>query len=79
MWECPDLFPLAVEGGGTKWVLIVSINPGGVAGGSGTQYFVGDFDGSRFVADSGTAGTRWADYGSDFYAAVRSGELSAMS
>jgi fructan beta-fructosidase len=70
VWECPDLFPLAVEGGGTKWVLIVSINPGGVAGGSGTQYFVGDFDGSRFVADSGATGTHWADYGSDFYAAV---------
>jgi fructan beta-fructosidase len=69
-WECPDLFPLAVEGGGTKWVLIVNINPGGVAGGSGTQYFVGDFDGSGFVADSGATGTRWADYGSDFYAAV---------
>jgi fructan beta-fructosidase len=69
-WECPDLFPLAVEGGGTKWVLIVNINPGGVAGGSGTQYFVGDFDGSRFVADSGATGTHWADYGSDFYAAV---------
>ena len=33
MWECPDLFPLAVEGGGSKWVLIVNINPGGPAGG----------------------------------------------
>jgi fructan beta-fructosidase len=51
-------------------VLIVNINPGGVAGGSGTQYFVGDFDGSRFVTDSGPTGTHWADYGSDFYAAV---------
>ena len=54
----------------TKWVMTVSLNPGGIAGGSGTQYFVGDFDGSRFVADSGSATTRWADYGSDFYAAV---------
>lgn len=68
-WECPDLFPLPVDGGGTKWVLVVNINPGGIAGGSGTQYFTGTFDGRRFVADS-TTETRWADYGSDFYAAV---------
>ncbi|HEV7992500.1 MAG TPA: glycoside hydrolase family 32 protein [Gemmatimonadaceae bacterium] len=69
-WECPDLFPVSVEGGGTKWVLIVNINPGGITGGSGTQYFVGDFDGARFVAEPGDTTTRWADYGSDFYAGV---------
>ena len=51
LWECPDLFPLAIESGGTKWVLIVNINPGGPAGGSGCQYFVGEFDDKRFVAD----------------------------
>ena len=51
LWECPDLFPLAVEGGGTKWVLIVNINPGGPAGGSGCQYFVGEFDGAKFTMD----------------------------
>ena len=33
----------------TKWVLIVNINPGGIAGGSGAQYFVGDFDGTTFT------------------------------
>ena len=70
VWECPDLFALPVEGGGTKWVLIVSINPGGVAGGSGTQYFTGEFDGTRFVADTGVTDARWADYGADFYAGV---------
>ena len=68
-WECPDLFPLSVQGGGTQWVLVVNINPGGVAGGSGTQYFTGSFDGHRFVADS-TVATRWADYGADSYAGV---------
>ena len=68
-WECPDLFPLPVQGGDTTWVLVVNVNPGGVTGGSGTQYFTGTFDGRRFVADS-TRETRWADYGSDFYAAV---------
>jgi fructan beta-fructosidase len=68
-WECPDLFPAPIEGGDTAWVLIVNINPGGPVGGSGTQYFTGRFDGSAFVAEGDTA-TRWADYGSDFYAAV---------
>ncbi|WP_105973865.1 GH32 C-terminal domain-containing protein [Streptomyces geranii] len=53
VWECPDLFPLAVDGDPTriKWVLVVNINPGGVAGGSAAQYFLGDFDGTRFTAD----------------------------
>lgn len=52
LWECPDLFPLEVEGGGVKWVLIVNLNPGGPAGGSGCQYFVGEFDGATFTPDS---------------------------
>jgi fructan beta-fructosidase len=53
-WECPDLFPLAVDGDRrhVKWVMIVNLNPGGIAGGSGAQYFVGDFDGTRFTADN---------------------------
>lgn len=53
VWECPDLFPLAVDGNeeNIKWVLVVNINPGGIAGGSGAQYFVGDFDGTKFTAD----------------------------
>ena len=52
VWECPDLFPMQVEGSATqKWVLLLSINPGSVNGGSGTQYFVGDFDGKDFVLD----------------------------
>jgi sucrose-6-phosphate hydrolase SacC (GH32 family) len=51
IWECPDLFPLAIEGGGTKWTLIVNLNPGGPAGGSGCQYFVGEFDGAKFTPE----------------------------
>ena len=52
-WECPDLFALAVDGDpdNVKWVMSVSLNPGGIAGGSGTQYFVGDFDGTIFTPD----------------------------
>ena len=36
VWECPDLFPLAVDGdpAKTKWVLVVNLNPGGIQGGS---------------------------------------------
>ncbi|MET9897395.1 GH32 C-terminal domain-containing protein [Streptomyces sp. NPDC006446] len=53
VWECPDLFPLAVDGDKKKikWVLVVNINPGGIAGGSAAQYFIGDFDGKKFIAD----------------------------
>ncbi|GLW55074.1 glycoside hydrolase family 32 protein [Kitasatospora phosalacinea] len=52
-WECPDFFPLAVDGDPehVKWVMVVNINPGGIAGGSGAQYFVGDFDGTTFTPD----------------------------
>ena len=54
VWECPDLFPLRVDGNPrkTKWVMLVSLNPGAIAGGSGMQYFVGDFDGTTFRADN---------------------------
>jgi sucrose-6-phosphate hydrolase SacC (GH32 family) len=52
VWECPDLFELRVEGTNEKrWVLVVNIGSGSVAGGSGGQYFVGQFDGTRFVAE----------------------------
>lgn len=76
VWECPDLFPLVVEGTGvTRWVLVVSMNPGGIAGGSGAQYFVGDFDGAVFTAErlvdsTNLADFDWLDYGRDYYAAV---------
>ncbi|ANJ26113.1 GH32 C-terminal domain-containing protein [Agromyces aureus] len=54
IWECPDLFELPVDGdpATTKWVMIVNLNPGAVAGGSGGQYFVGDFDGTTFTSES---------------------------
>ncbi|MFF7262013.1 GH32 C-terminal domain-containing protein [Streptomyces sp. NPDC008159] len=53
VWECPDLFPLAVDGdtNNVKWVLVVNLNPGGIAGGSAAQYFIGDFDGTKFTPD----------------------------
>lgn len=77
IWECPDLFEVPVEGGGTRWVLVVNMNPGAPAGGSGTQYFVGTFDGTRFVAEGDARTPRWADYGSDFYAGVSWNDVPA--
>ena len=67
-WECPDLFPLTAPDGSTHWVLLVSLNPGGVAGGSGTQYFIGQWDGITFSTSQTT--TLWLDYGRDNYAGV---------
>ena len=76
VWECPDLFPLTIQGTDeTRWVLVVSLNPGSIAGGSGTQYFIGDFDGAVFTPDRLSESTDlstfdWLDYGRDYYAAV---------
>ena len=68
VWECPDLFPLTDQNGEVKWVMLLSINPGGPQGGSATQYFVGDFNGSVFTPVDSV--TRWIDYGADNYAGV---------
>ena len=53
-----------------KWVLTVSVNDGSPAGGTGMQYFVGEFDGQKFIADSNQEKGLWIDYGKDFYAGV---------
>ena len=47
--------------------MIVNINPGFVYGGSGTMYFVGDFDGHRFVCDTKPEVVKWLDWGKDHY------------
>ncbi len=54
IWEVPELVALTIDGDAarTRWVLIVSVNHGSLWGGSGVQYFIGDFDGTRFVADA---------------------------
>ncbi len=51
VWECPDLFPLVDDLGQKKWVLLQNMNPGNPNGGSGCQYFIGDFDGKKFTLD----------------------------
>jgi fructan beta-fructosidase len=85
-WECPDLIPLAVDGNPERirWLLKVDSTLGGAAGGSGGQYFVGTFDGTRFeVEPAGDQPPDAAppmcplDYGSDFYAAMSWSNLPA--
>ncbi len=68
-WECPDLFELACEGedGKSLWVLEADMGNGALAGGSGGEYFVGHFDGTRFTP---IQDARWVDFGRDFYAPV---------
>ena len=67
VWECPDLIPFD-QGGEKVWALIVNLNPGGPNGGSATQYFTGQFDGSRFTPNQ--TGTKWLDYGPDEYSGI---------
>ncbi|MFK0001709.1 glycoside hydrolase family 32 protein [Paenarthrobacter sp. NPDC090522] len=76
LWEVPELLQMKVEGStARKWVMLLSMNPGGIAGGSGMQYFVGEFDGTRFVAENAAAPdapleeSQWLDHGADYYAA----------
>ncbi len=87
IWEVPELFELPVDGDAAhrRWVLVVSVNHGSLWGGSGVQYFVGDFDGECFAADPSEPAnpapgsnalpaiahiTLWADHGRDFYAPI---------
>jgi len=68
-FECPDFFPLTLDGK-QKWVMIVNVNPGCWFGGSASEYFVGDFDGTTFTCDSPRETVKWLDWGKDHYAAV---------
>ncbi|MBI9070411.1 MAG: glycoside hydrolase family 32 protein [Melioribacteraceae bacterium] len=53
IWECPDLFPLFVDDNknNEKWVLTVNVISNSISGGSGAQYFIGIFDGQKFILD----------------------------
>ena len=78
-FECPDFFVLPVESDEpskdnkmmkAKWVMIVNVNPGCWFGGSASQYFTGEFDGTNFVCDNPKETVKWLDWGKDHYAAV---------
>lgn len=69
LWECPDLFPMKVEGlNEYKWVLIVSIQKNAPNEGTATSYFIGEFDGTVFKSE--VENQKWLDWGTDNYAFV---------
>ena len=69
-WECPDLVQIPIEGTNeSRWVMLVSVSGGAVNGGSGTQYFIGDFTGDNFLLQT-DGSPRWVDYGKDNYAGI---------
>lgn len=71
VWECPDLFELPIDDSGEKkWMMIVSLGNGNPNGGSGTMYFVGDFDGKTFTNENPKEEVLWLEYGRDNYAGV---------
>ncbi|MFC4590006.1 GH32 C-terminal domain-containing protein [Sphaerisporangium corydalis] len=69
LFECPDMFPLPLDGGGTvKWVL----------SDAGLEYVVGAFDGTTFTTT--WAGPQRMDYGANnpggtMYAALTFGNM----
>jgi fructan beta-fructosidase len=65
IWECPDLLqvPIENEPGKKKWVLINSQQ-------TTMQYFVGEFDGTKFINENPRDKIYRPDYGPDYYAAV---------
>jgi beta-fructofuranosidase len=69
-YECPNMVEMRVEnstdGDESKYVMLISINPGAPLGGSITEYFVGTFNGTHFEADD--ARTRLTDFAKDNYA-----------
>jgi fructan beta-fructosidase len=80
-WEVPELFELPIDGSSeTRWVLKVDVGTGGPFGGSAGMYFLGQFDGERFIADDPNLNletpANWLDFGKDFYAAITFANLS---
>ncbi|MGX6745482.1 GH32 C-terminal domain-containing protein [Streptomyces xantholiticus] len=72
VWECPDFFPMPVDGDPqrTKWVLSMSTGAVRATEGSAAQYFLGDWDGIAFTSDHPAGTVLRTDHGRDFYAAI---------
>lgn len=70
-YECPNLVEMPVRDASgavvdKKFVMAISVQPGAPLGGSITQYFIGDFNGTHFTpVDSAT---RLTDFAKDNYA-----------
>jgi fructan beta-fructosidase len=74
VWECPDLTQVPVQGepGKKKWLLQMSMN-------ASMQYFIGEFDGVKFINESPSGKIFRPDYGSDYYAAIAYNQLPASN
>ncbi len=72
VWECPDLAQVPVKGHPTqkKWVLQTSMN-------AAMQYFVGEFDGEKFINENDGNTVLRPDYGPEYYAAISFNQLPA--
>lgn len=72
VWECPDLFPLAVNGTGEKkWVLMISTGANPKTQGSSAEYFVGELTPEgKFINDNPAGKVLLTDYGKEFYASM---------
>ncbi|WP_054972564.1 GH32 C-terminal domain-containing protein [Paenibacillus sp. A3] len=72
VWECPDLFPLTVEGTGEKkWVLMISTGANPKTQGSDAEYFVGELTTEgKFINDNPAGRVLRTDYGKEFYASM---------
>lgn len=69
VWECPDFFPLYVDGV-KKWVLLFSKGARAETNGSDSEYFIGSFDGQRFTSDNPAEKVLRYESGRDMYAAM---------
>lgn len=72
-WEKPVLINIkTADKKEKKWVLLVTNKIGPIIGSSSTQYIVGDFDGTEFIASQ--SGNKdydfWMDYGKDYNGTV---------
>jgi fructan beta-fructosidase len=75
-WECPDLLQVpAANGTGSIWALKVGLNPGAPQGGSGEQYFLGQFDGKTFTVSKEPGSHGLTNYGKDDYCAISYNDL----
>jgi levanbiose-producing levanase len=79
VWECPDFFQLTVDGdeNNKKWVLSISTGANPNTNGSDSEYFVGTFDGKRFVSDHPEGFVLKNEYGKEMYAAMSFSDIPA--
>ncbi len=69
IWECPDMIKMDFNGE-EKWVFILSTTAPAEEDGAKTHYFIGDFDGDKFILTQKLNEARYVDFCRDNYAGV---------